>query len=163
MDELLWSTPALSSLDRAILLYTTQSCLSRIIALMFCPFSFVPFLYMLDHLYNDVTTLTLLGLWLVTIHVCLKHTTLGYVEHFHTILMLKQGLSCPCSAINTVPGEDGHWARDGRAEITSLALGPLLSSYSVYKAPWCSEKNGWTAGWGGMWWGRKAFERSVSV
>ena len=37
-DELLRSTPALSSLDRAILLYTTQSCLSRIIALMFCPF-----------------------------------------------------------------------------------------------------------------------------
>ena len=49
-----------------------------------CPFSFMPYLYMLDHLHNDVTTLTWLALWPVTIHVCLRHTTLGYVEHFHT-------------------------------------------------------------------------------
>ena len=74
----------------------------------------------------------------------------------------KQGLSCPCSAINTVPGDDGHRARNGRAERSCVALG-LLCSYSVCKAPWCSEKNGWTASWGGTWWGRKAFERSVSV
>ena len=71
MDELLRSTPALSSLDRAILLYTTQSCLSRIIALMFCPFSFVPFLYMLDHLYNDDFDTT----WTVTCNnTCLPQT-----------------------------------------------------------------------------------------
>ena len=27
---------------------------------------------------------TIYALWPVTIHVCLRHTTLGYVEHFHT-------------------------------------------------------------------------------
>ena len=69
---------------------------------------------------------------------------------------------CPCSAISTVPGEDDYRARIGRAETRCVALGPL-SSDSVYKAPWCSEKNGWTAGWGGTWWARKAIERSVSL
>ena len=35
--------------------------------------------------------------------------------------MFKQGLSCPCSAINTVPGEDGHKAKNGRAGTTLQA------------------------------------------
>ena len=30
-------------------LYTTQSCLLRIVALVFCPFLFMPYLYMLHH------------------------------------------------------------------------------------------------------------------
>ena len=51
MDELLTSTPALRSLDCTTLLYAPQSCLSRMIALTFCPFSFIPYLYMLDYLY----------------------------------------------------------------------------------------------------------------
>ena len=94
-------------------------------------------------------------------NTCLPQT------HNHRLLrtsiqMFKQGLSCPCSAINTVPGEDGHRARSGRAETRCEPLGPL-SSYSVYKAPWCSEENGWTAGWSGTWWGRKAIEKSVSM
>ena len=79
-----------------------------------------------------------------------------------SIQMLKEGLSCPCSAINIVPGEDGHWARNERAETPCVTLEPL-SWDSVYKAPWCSEKNGWTASWGGTWWGRQTFERSVSL
>ena len=27
----------------------------------------------------------------------------------------------------------------------------------------CSEKNSWTASWSGTWWGKKTFERSVSI
>ena len=27
---------------------------------------------------------TIFALWFVTIHVCLRHTTQGYIEHFHT-------------------------------------------------------------------------------
>ena len=90
---------------------------------------------------------TIFALWLVTIHVCLRHTTLGYIEHFH-IQMFEQGLWCLCSAINTVPGEDGHRARTGRFETIYMALG-LLGSDSVYKPPWCGEENSWSASWGG--------------
>ena len=79
-----------------------------------------------------------------------------------SIQMFKQGLTCPCSAISTVPGEDDHRARNGRAEATCEAL-ETLSWDSVYKAPWCSEKNNWTASWGGTWWGRRAIERSLSM
>ena len=53
-----------------------------------------------------------------------------------SIQMLKQGLSCLCSAINTVSGGDGHRARSGRTETRSpsnilyTAVQPELHAYT---------------------------------
>ena len=73
---------------------------------------------------NSNNHCTMYALRPVTTHICPKHTTLGYVEHFHTNVEARFVI-CPCSAINTVPGEDGHRARNGRAEITWAALEAL--------------------------------------
>lgn len=89
----------------------------------------------------------------------LKHNT-RHIEHFNA--NVKRGLSCPCSAINTLPGEDGHRARCERYESGQMAL-ETLSSNSVHKASWHGEENSWTAGWGGAQWWSKSSKRSVSV
>ena len=89
------------------------------------------------------------------------HTALGFIKHFYTsIQMFKQSLSYPCSAVNAVPGEYGHRARNWTTETTRVALGQL-SLYSVHKASWCSKRNSWTTGWDWMSWKKKMFDRCV--
>ena len=60
-------------------------------------------------------------------NTCLPQT------HNKVILSTPYKCPCPCSAINTVPGEDGHRARTGRFETSYKALGPL--GYQCTKSP----------------------------